>query len=569
MPDLSLPRPFADGFTAHEDPFAREHLPPYELWPHIDMDVLQGLGYTTQLNCAEELLDRNAAVDGTRTAFVFPGGRWSYDELRSTANRIARVLVDDLGMRPGHRVLLRGPNNPMMAACWFAVLKAGGICVSTMPLLRARELAWVIDKARVSIALTDVRFAAELEETRIAGGRVAQRAAAGGAAGTGAGTLHHVLYFGTDGEPGTLEGLMRDKPDDFENVATAADDVAIIAFTSGTTGKAKGTMHFHRDILAVCDTFSRHLLKPRPDDLFCGSPPFAFTFGLGGLILFPMRVGAASLLLEQAAPMLLLEGIRTFGATTCFTAPTAYRAMLQSVTRDSIGRLHTCVSAGETLPRATFDAWETATGIRIIDGIGATELLHIFISAAGDDIRPGATGLAVPGYTACVLDEEGREVPRGTVGRLAVRGPTGCRYLDDAERQAAYVQHGWNVTGDAYVQDEDGYFWYQARTDDMIISGGYNIAGPEVENVLLEHADVKECAVIGVPDEERGYIVKAFVVLHEGVARDDTTAKRLQEFVKGEIAPYKYPRQIAFIDALPRTETGKLQRYRLREYGAS
>jgi 2-aminobenzoate-CoA ligase len=571
MPDLSAEHPpqGAHPFSAHTDPFAREHLPPRGLWPVIDMDVLQRLGYPAQLNCAAELLDRNASVDGTRTAFITPDRSWSYDEVLATASRIAHVLVDDLGLQPGNRVLLRGPNNPLMAACWFAVLKAGGICVATMPLLRARELGYIIEKARVSIALTDVRFAAELEETRTAGGRVAMRAAAGGAAGVGAGTLHHVLYFGTDGEPGTLEALMHSKPDFFETVNTAADDVAIIAFTSGTTGRAKGTMHFHRDMLAVADTFSRHLLQPQPDDVFCGSPPFAFTFGLGGLILFPMRVGAASLLLEQAAPMLLLDGIRNYGATTCFTAPTAYRAMLQSATRDSIGRLRTCVSAGETLPRATFDAWEQATGIRIIDGIGATEMLHIFISAAGDDIRPGATGRVVPGYTACVLDEQGREAPRGTVGQLAVRGPTGCRYLDDAERQTDYVQDGWNITGDAYIEDEDGYFWYQARSDDMIISGGYNIAGPEVENVLLEHEAVKECAVIGVPDEERGHVVKAFVVLHEGVPATDETARRLQDFVKTEIAPYKYPRRIAFLDALPRTETGKLQRYKLREAEAT
>jgi 2-aminobenzoate-CoA ligase len=566
MPELSTrqAQPDTHSFSAHVDPFARENLPPRALWPELDLQVLDSLGYPSQLNCATELLDRNAAVDAARTGFIFPGGRWSYDELLHTANRIAHVLVDDLGLQPGNRVLLRGPNNPMMAASWFAVLKAGGICVSTMPLLRARELAHIVEKARVSVALTDVRFAAELEQARTAGGRVAMRAAAGGAAGVGAGPLHHVLYFNTDGGHGTLEALMRTKPDDFDNVSTAADDVAIIAFTSGTTGTAKGTMHFHRDMLAVADTFSRHILRPQPDDVFCGSPPFAFTFGLGGLVLFPMRVGAAALLLEQAAPPLLLEGIRAHGATICFSAPTAYRAMLQGASQDGVGRLRSCVSAGETLPRATLDAWERATGIRIIDGIGATEMLHIFISAAGEDIRPGATGRAVPGYTACVLDEEGGEASRGTVGRLAVRGPTGCRYLDDVERQAAYVQNGWNITGDAYIQDEDGYFWYQARTDDMIISGGYNIAGPEVENVLLEHDLVKECAVIGVPDDERGHLVKAFIVLQDDVPATADTVKLLQDFVKAEIAPYKYPRSIEFIESLPRTETGKLQRYRLR-----
>jgi 2-aminobenzoate-CoA ligase len=569
--------------SAHTDTFARDNLPPPELWPEIDADCLAALGYPDRLNCAVELLDRNAAAHPGRTALIFPGGRWTYAELLDATNRIAHVLVDDLDMRTGSRVLLRGPNNPMMVASWLAVLKAGGICVCTMPLLRAREIAFIVERAQISIALTDARFAAELEQARTAGGRTAVRSAAGGAQQPGAGPLRHVVYFNASDDasrpapqrrdPGpaaaaTLEARMATKPATFDAVDTAADDVAIIAFTSGTTGRAKATMHFHRDLLAVCDTFSRQVLRPAPDDVFCGSPPLAFTFGLGGLALFPMRVGAAALLLEQAAPPLLLEGIREFGATICFTAPTAYRAMTDAAAEGGTGRLRRCVSAGETLPRATFDAWHQATGLQIIDGIGATEMLHIFISAAGDDIRPGSTGRVVPGYRACVLDEEGGEVPRGEIGRLAVRGPTGCRYMDDPERQAAYVQHGWNITGDAYIQDEDGYFWYQARTDDMIISGGYNISGPEVENVLLDHYDVKECAVIAWPDDARGHVVKAVVVLRDGVPASDATAHALQEFVKREIAPYKYPRIVEFADSLPRTETGKLQRFRLRE-GAS
>jgi 2-aminobenzoate-CoA ligase len=569
MAELTMPHEGrgAAPHSAHADSFARDNLPPPELWPVLDEAVLARLGYPDRLNCATELLDRMAASGPDRTAFVFPGGRWSYGQLLENANRIAHVLVDELGLISGNRVLLRGPNTPMMAACWFAVLKAGGICVATMPLLRAREISQIVDRANISIALTDARWAAELEQARTAGGRVAVRAAAGGATKTGAAPLHHVLYFNTaagEDATGSLEDLTSSKPADFDNVGTAADDVAIIAFTSGTTGRPKGTMHFHRDILAICDTFSKEVLRPEPDDVFCGSPPFAFTFGLGGLVLFPLRIGAAALLLEQASPPQLLEGIRAHGATICFTAPTAYRAMLDSARNAGVGSLRKCVSAGETLPRATFEAWEEATGIRIIDGIGATEMLHIFISASGDEIRPGATGRAVPGYTARVLDEEGREAPRGTIGRLAVRGPTGCRYLDDPELQAAYVQHGWNVTGDAYVQDEDGYFWYQARTDDMIISGGYNIAGPEVENVLHDHDFVKECAVIGWPDDERGHVVKAVVVLRDGVPADAATASTLQDFVKSEIAPYKYPRIVEFVEALPRTETGKLQRFRLR-----
>ncbi|HEX7183741.1 MAG TPA: AMP-binding protein, partial [Thermoanaerobaculia bacterium] len=362
-----------------------------------------------------------------------------------------------------------------------------------------------------------------------------------------------------------LESLMRGKPATFDNCDTAADDTALIAFTSGTTGQGKGTMHFHRDVLAVCDCFPPYVLKPEPDDVFCGSPPFAFTYGLGGLILFPMRIGASALLLEQASPPHLLQGIQDHRATICFTAPTAYRAMTGLVKGFDISSLRKCVSAGETLPRPTFETWERETGIKIIDGIGSTEMLHIFISASGEDIRPGSTGKPVPGYQAKLVDEEGNDVPAGAIGRLAVQGPTGCRYLDNPERQRAYVQNGWNLTGDSYVMDEDGYFWYQARTDDMIISAGHNISGPEVEAVLLDHPSVAECGVVGVPDEERGHIVKAYVVLRSGFAASPDLVKELQAFVKSEIAPYKYPRAIEFVDTLPRTETGKLQRFRLRE----
>lgn len=539
------------------DTFARDALPPKKLWPEMRYDRIPDLAYPSRLNCATELLDRMVETGhADRPVFHFPEGRWTYGQLLEFSNQIAHVLADDLDLVPGNRVLLRGFNGPRMAACWFAILKAGGIVVCTMPLLRTRELTFTADKARITLALSDARIAADCEQ--------AMKTTASGAPRAGG----RCVTFGTDGE---LDRLMHRKPTTFRNCDTAADDVALIAFTSGTTGEGKGTMHFHRDVMAVCDCFPPYVLKPNPDDVFCGSPPFAFTYGLGGLVLFPMRVGASALLLEQAAPPQLLDGIERHKPTISFTAPTAYRAMCAMISgrggrggRD-LSSLRQCVSAGETLPLATFDAWERATGIRIIDGIGATEMLHIFISAAGDEIRPGATGKVVPGYEATVLDDDGKPVPDGTIGRLAVRGPTGCRYLDNIERQTAYVQNGWNLTGDSYVRDRDGYFWYQARTDDMIISAGYNISGPEVENVLLLHPTVKECAVVGLPDEERGQAVSAFIVLSEGVTGAPELAKELQEFVKREIAPYKYPRRVEFLTALPRTATGKLQRYRLRE----
>jgi 2-aminobenzoate-CoA ligase len=540
--------------SAHRDPFCGTALPPRELWPEMRYDALPELAYPVRLNSAAELLDRRAAEgDGDRIAIHYPGGRWTYSHLLATANRIAHALVEDLGVVPGNRVLLRGPNTPMLAACWFAVLKAGGVAVTTMPLLRVRELTFIADKAHIRLALTDARVAGDCEQ--------ALRATAAGEPRTGA---RVVRFLGTGGRD-SLDQLARDKPADFANCDTAASDVAFIAFTSGTTGQGKGTMHFHRDVLAASDCFPRHVLRPRRDDIFCGSPPLAFTYGLGGLLLFPLRIGASTLLLEQASPPHLLQGIQDHRATVCFTAPTAYRAMTGLLASYDLSSLRECVSAGETLPLSTFESWQRATGIKIIDGIGSTELLHMFISSAGDDIRPGATGKVIPGYEAKVVDDAGRTVPPGTVGRLAVRGPTGCRYLDNVERQRLYVQDGWNFTGDSYLQDQDGYFWYQARTDDMIISAGHNISGPEVEAVLLEHPKVQECGVVGLPDPERGQVVTAFVVLNPGAHPDPATAKELQDFVKTEIAPYKYPRRIEFRDSLPRTATGKLQRFRLRE----
>ena len=533
--------------TGHVDTFCADRLPPQELWPVRDWTGIPELDYPDRLNCANELLDRKIDEWGDRPVFRFPGGTWTYRELNEASNRIAHVLFDDLGVVPGNRVLLRAPNNPMLAACWFAVLKAGGVVVCTMPLLRDREIRFLADKAEIRVALSDARIVAECED-----GFQTRR---DGSVREGA----RVVDFDT------LESMMRDKPATFDYCDTSAEDIAIIAFTSGTTGEGKGTMHSHRDILAITDCFPRYVLQPSADDLFCGSPPLAFTYALGGLLLFPMRFGACSLLLEQATPPNLIKAISEYRPTVCFTAPTAYRALCGMIAEHDVSSLTKCVSAGETLPVSVYDSWLDATGIRIIDGIGATEMLHIFISAAGDDIKPGATGKVVPGYQAKIIDENGRDAPPGSVGRLAVRGPTGCRYLDNIEQQKKYVENGWNLTGDSYKLDEDGYFWYQARTDDMIISGGYNIAGPEVENVLLEHAAVLECAVIGEPDEERGHVVKAVIVLKPDNVGDERLKKELQDFVKARIAPYKYPRRVDFVTELPRTATGKLQRYRLRQ----
>jgi 2-aminobenzoate-CoA ligase len=538
--------------TAHVDTFVRDHLPPRELWPETDWSGVPELAdATAHLNAASPLLDDwIARGHGARPVLHHAGGTWTYRRLFEAANRIAHVLVDDCGLVPGGRVLLRSANQPMLVACWFAVLKAGGVAVTTMPLLRARELGDMIRKANVTLAVTDASVAADLD------------AALAGRAGA------RIIAFNASG-PDALETRMATRSDAFHNVETMADDPAIVAFTSGTTGRSKGAVHGHRDLLACADTYGRRVLDPAADDIFIGSPPLAFTYALGGLVLFPMRVGASTALIEQASPPQLLAGIQHFRATIAVTSPTAYRAMLKEAGEFDLRSLRKCVSAGETLPAATFDAWHAATGIRLMDGLGSTEMLHIFVGSPADEAKSGATGKVVPGYRAKVVDEQGQEVPRGTLGRLAVSGPTGCRYLDDFDNQRQYVQSGWNLPGDAYRQDEDGYFRYESRTDDMIISSGYNVSGVEVENVLLTHPSVAECAVVGVPDEARGHIVKAFVVTAAGVSGSDALALALQTFVKAGLAPYKYPRAIEFVSELPRTLTGKLQRHRLRTTGTN
>ncbi|WP_027815246.1 AMP-binding protein [Paraburkholderia bannensis] len=540
--------------TAHVDTFARDHLPPESQWPVLLLDNAD-VAYPARLNCAAKLLDDAiASGHGDRPAI------WSdvdgqpqattYTQLRELVDRSAHVLLEDMRLQPGNRVLLRGPNTLQMAVALLATLKAGLVAVPTMPLLRAKELKQIIDKAQVGAALCDVRLTEELARCTNPDDEFF------------CADLKQVCYFHDDA-PRSLESLAVDKPAEFRASDTAADDVCLIAFTSGTTGTPKGCMHFHRDVMAMCDLFPRHVLKPTADDVFCGTPPLAFTFGLGGLLCFPLRVGASTVLIEKLTPALLLQTIERFRASVVFTAPTFYRQMAPLVQDADIGSLRKTVSAGEALPQGTRDLWRAATGIEMIDGIGGTEMIHIFVSSAGGEVRPGSIGRAVPGYVVQALDDELQPVPPGVTGNLAVRGPTGCRYLAD-ERQLKFVREGWNLPGDAVSIDADGYVFYQARADDMIVSSGYNIAGPEVETVLMQHPAVAECGVTGVPDDVRGQVVKAFVVLRPGFKGDEAMVADLQNFVKSAVAAYKYPRLVAFIDALPRTETGKLKRSLLK-----
>lgn len=535
------------GPSGHRDTFARDRLPAEADCPKF---LLDGLVYPDFINAGVELTDRLVAQGlGDNVALIGNGRRRTYKELSDWTNRLASALVADYGVKPGDRILIRSANNPAMVACWLAATKAGAVVVNTMAMLRSGELAQIVDKAEIAVALCDTRILEELvacaKDSRF---------------------LKKVIGFdGTANHDAELDRVALNKSVRFDAVRTGRDDVALLGFTSGTTGVPKATMHFHRDLLAVADTYAKHVLRVRQDDIFIGSPPLAFTFGLGGLAIFPLRFGAAATLLENASPPNMIEIIETYKATVCFTAPTAYRAMLAAMDKGAdLSSLRAAVSAGETLPAPVYRDWIAKTGKPILDGIGSTEMLHIFVTNTFEDHAPGSTGRPVPGFEARIVDAAMDEVPRGTIGRLAVRGPTGCRYLDD-ERQHDYVEAGWNVTGDTFVQDEHGHFHFMARSDDMIVSAGYNIAGPEVEAALLSHPHVHECAVIGAPDQERGHVVEAHVVLVPGVIGGDMMTVQLQEHVKRTIAPYKYPRSIRFVTTLPKTQTGKIQRFQLRQ----
>jgi 2-aminobenzoate-CoA ligase len=534
--------------SAQHDRFVHDRLPPAAQWPQLRYDLPE-LKFAGQLNLVHELLD-NAQAKGFAERPLLRSSRitLTYADVQDRVDRICRVLTEDLGLVPGNRVLLRGGNTIGLALAWLAVVKAGLIAVATMPLLRARELGDIIDKAQPTVALCDIKLLDELELAR------KERP-----------VLATVVPFNALNEPGSLAVRSAQKDGNFAPCPTSADDIAMMAFTSGTTGKPKAAVHTHRDVLAACECWPRHVLRATPDDIVVGSPPLAFTFGLGGMLVFPMWAGASIYFPDAPyTPETMVRTINDAGATICYTAPTFYRQMAPFAREHGVGKLRICVSAGEGLPDATRQLWKQASGIEMTDGIGATEMFHIFISSAPQDVKRGAVGKAVPGYAAKVVDDDGNEVPRGTIGKLAVIGPTGCKYLDDP-RQANYVKDGWNYPGDAFLQDDDGYFFYQARADDMIITSGYNVGGPEVEDALLRHPAVAECGVIGKPDEERGMIVKAFCVLKPGHAGDAAMVKALQDHVKASIAPFKYPREIQFVDSLPRTETGKLQRFKLRQ----
>jgi len=534
--------------TAQTDRFVHDRLPPREQWPQLRYDLPE-LKIPDPVNLVEELLDRALAKGfADRPMLRSPKIVLTYADAKERVDRIAQVLTEDLGLVPGNRVLLRGGNSIGMALAWLAVVKAGLVAVATMPLLRARELGDIIEKSQPTVALCDAKLLDELQ--------LAQREHP---------VLQTIVPFNLMNEPGSLAVRAAQKDGRFMPCPTAADDIALMAFTSGTTGKPKAAVHTHRDVLAACEAWPRHVLRATPDDIVMGSPPLAFTFGLGGLLVFPMWAGASVYFPDiPYTPEAMVKLINEVGATICYTAPTFYRQMAPFARQHGVPTLRICVSAGEGLPDATRQLWKDATGIEMLDGIGATEMFHIFISSAGSEVRRGAIGKVVPGYTAKVVDDDGNEVPRGTVGKLAVIGPTGCKYLEDA-RQAHYVKAGWNFPGDAFLQDADGYFFYQARADDMIITAGYNVGGPEVEDALLKHPAVAECGVVGKPDDERGMIVKAFVVLKPGHAGDAAMVKALQDHVKATIAPFKYPREIEFTPSLPRTETGKLQRFKLRQ----
>ena len=535
--------------TAHKDTFIRDNMPPEDLWPEMDYTTLPELAaYPARMNVAAVLLDKAVADGSGSRPYIYFGDRvWSYGDTLAEANRLAHVLVDDYGLVPGERVLLRSGNHPMLIIAWFAILKAGGIAISTMPVLRERELVYMIEKAKIQLVICDNKLSLDIEK-----------------ANKKTPDLRAILYFGLD-DSNSLEARMAGKSTDFGTVDTAADDPAIIGFTSGSTGTPKGTIHFHRDIMAAADTFIGHVVKIRPDDIVCGSPQIAFLYGLCAYIPDTMRFGASVVVVERATPEILLQTIEKHKATVCFSTPSGYKLMLDVIDKYDTSSLRLCIAGGEPLAPAVFHGWEEKTGVRIINGLGISELLHIFISASGDDIRPGLIGKAIPGFQVRVVDEDFNDTKPGEIGQMIVKGPNGCRYLDDPERQQAYIRDGWNLSGDLCRMDKDGYVTYEARTDDMILTGGYNVSGLEVEAVLLEHEAVREVAVVGSPDPDRGQIVKAFIELRDKSVAGEALVSEMQDFVKSQISAFKYPRAIEFVDELPHTPTGKIQRGALRQ----
>lgn len=535
--------------TAHIDTYIRDNMPPADMWPDMDYSVLPELAaYPPRLNAAGELLDKTVAEGHGNRPYIYFGDRiWTYADTLEAVNRAANVLVEDYGMVPGERVLLRSGNHPMLIIAWLAILKAGGIAITTMPVLRERELIYMIGKGKVQLAISDHKLSEDIEKAQ-----------------KNTKDLRDILYFGMDG-PGSLEARMEGKSPSFETIDTAADDPAIIGFTSGSTGTPKGTIHFHRDILAVADTFIGQVVKIQADDIVCGSPQIAFLYGLCAYMPDTMRFGASVVVVERATPEVLLQTIEKYKATVCFSTPSGYKLMFDVIDKYDTSSLRLCIAGGEPLAPAVFHGWEEKTGVKIINGLGISELLHIFISAAGDDIRPGLIGTAIPGFQVRIVDDDFKDCKPGDIGQMIVKGPNGCRYLDDLDRQKAYIRDGWNQSGDLCKMDADGYVTYEARTDDMILTGGYNVSGLEVEAVLLEHDAVREVAVVGSPDPDRGQIVKAFIELRDKSAASDALVGQMQDFVKSQISAFKYPRAIEFVDELPHTPTGKIQRGALRQ----
>ncbi|MFZ9314779.1 MAG: AMP-binding protein [Burkholderiaceae bacterium] len=549
------------------DRFVHDRLPPPTQQPQI-LRARPEFQFPQAFNLTDFLFEKGSAHRGPNAPLfqgLEPGSAaLSYRQAAERADQIAHLVRTRLGLASGSRVLIHAPNSAETALVWLGLVKAGMVAVATMPLLRAKELGKVIRKAEIAWAVV---HPALVQEVVLA----AQEAP----------SLQQIITLGVPATEmpaplyaGALGDLLATKvanavhaPNPPFVADTDGDDIALLAFTSGTTGDPKAVVHTHHDVAAACEAWPRAVLRPRPTDLVVGSPPLAFTFGLGGMLVFPMWAGASVYYPNtRYTPETLVQTIAQVGATTCYTAPTFYRQMVEHIPEGGLPSLTTCVSAGEALPPAIRDLWRNKTGIELTDGIGATEMFHIFISSAPEEVRAGAIGRVVPGYEAQVVDDEGKPLADGEIGRLRVRGPTGCRYLADP-RQTNYVKDGWNYPGDAFRRDAEGYFYYQSRTDDMIISAGYNISGLEVESVLLTHPAVAECGVVGAPDEERGMRVKAFVVVKPDHRDHDPVAltRDLQDYVKATIAPYKYPREIVFVQTLPRTETGKLQRFRLRE----
>ncbi len=531
--------------------------PPRELWPRFGLDFPEAREWPAKLNIAEVLVDDNLKR-GDKPAILYEDRQIKYRELQLMINKFGNALKV-LDVKPYDRVMLRLPNIPEFIVSSLAVQKLGAVSVPTFTLLKAKELSYIASDCEAKVLITTPSL---LEDVEKAKGELK--------------TIRHIVL--ADAKPSEVEApyiafdyLMDDfkEATGLEPVRVDQDEVTLLLYTSGTTGPPKGCIHTHRHYLAVADCYAKNVLQAREDDVWGGPPTMAFAYGHTGLICNPLRHGATTSLVGSGRfePASMFQLIEKHGISVFYGVPTAYRTMValkHERGKYDFSSLRVCVTAGEPCPPSLYYTIKEFFGCEVLEHMGCTELFNGFISTRFGQVKPGSMGLAVPGYDVRILGDDGNEVKTGEVGHLAVAGPIGIRYWKLPEKQAESVRNGWNHTGDMAYKDEEGFFWFASRSDDIIKTAAYRVSPHEVEEALIKHGAVAEAGVIGVPDLERGQIIKAFIVLKPDHKPSSRLEEELRVFVKDQIAPYKAPKEVEFVKELPKTETGKIRRAELK-----